>query len=76
MTALRKLIFGETRLLPAGVFVLVAAAIALEEVAGTWWHDAGGFVLLTAVGILLAASVRTSARRRPRPARARRFRAR
>jgi hypothetical protein len=59
MIALRKLIFGETRILPVGIVVLVAGAVVLGDVGGRWWHDAGGFALLAAAAALLAASVRS-----------------
>ena len=58
MTALRKLIFGETRILPAGIFAIVAVAVVLGDLAGGWWQEAGGFALLAAVAALLGAAVR------------------
>ena len=57
MTALRKLILGETRILPAGIVALVAGAVILGEVAGHWWHDAGGFLILALTVALLGAAV-------------------
>ena len=58
MTALRKLVFGETRVLPVGIFAIVAVAVLLDHLGGGWWRDAGGFALLAAVAALLGASVR------------------
>jgi hypothetical protein len=58
MTALRKLILGETRVLPAGVFTIVALALALDEAAGDWWESAGAFLILVSVLSLLAAALR------------------
>ena len=51
MRALRKLILGETWLLPAGVLVTLLAGLSLEAAAGAqrWWQDAGGFLLLALV---------------------------
>ena len=56
MRTLRKLVLGETWVLPIGIAVAVAVAFALSEAAGAarWWADAGGFVLL---GLLVAAFV-------------------
>jgi hypothetical protein len=50
-----KLLFGETRALPAGVGVVLLAGLLLKG-AG-WWHDAGGFVLLAGVIVVLSASL-------------------
>ena len=51
---LRKLVLGETWILPLGVAVAVGGAGVLRALAGEaeWWRDAGGFVLL---GLILAA---------------------
>jgi len=64
MRALRKLIFGETVVLPVGVGLLVAVALALEAWAGSWWPHAGGFILLALVVAVLAASLAPAHRRR------------
>lgn len=61
MRTLRKLVFGETWTLPAGVFLAVGAAAVLSRVAGPWWHDGGGPVLLAAVvGVLLVSGRRAA----------------
>jgi hypothetical protein len=51
--ALRKLVLGETWVLPIGVALAVGAA---------WWHDAGGVILAILVLAALAYSVFSSAR--------------
>jgi hypothetical protein len=58
---LKKLILGETWLLPAGItiVVLVLALVVRPLLHGTWDH-AGGFLLLAGVCAVLALSVRTS----------------
>jgi hypothetical protein len=59
MRALRKLILGETWILPIGVALTLAAGLVLEAVAGgeTWWREAGGFVLLVLVLAALTAAL-------------------
>ena len=68
MKALRKLVFGETWVLPIGVLATLALALTLHEVAGdtAWWRHAGGFVLLACVLAVLTASLAPALRRRPR----------
>jgi hypothetical protein len=52
-----KLILGETRLLPAGVAALLALALVGEALAGAWWQEAGGFVILGgAIALLVVAT--------------------
>jgi membrane protein implicated in regulation of membrane protease activity len=68
MTTLRtvkKLLLGETWLLPLGVAAVVAATGLLmrTSAAGPWVH-LGGFVLLAGVVIVLLTSVSRTARRR------------
>lgn len=50
----RKLVLGETWVLPIGVALAVGIAALLSALAGDaeWWRDLGGFVLL---GLVLAA---------------------
>jgi hypothetical protein len=64
MRALRKLILGETIALPAGVAVLLAIALALDEWAGSWWTDAGGFIVLALAVAVLAVALAPAHRRR------------
>jgi hypothetical protein len=58
LRTLRKLIFGETWFLPAGVAVALAAALVVRHFAGDGWRDIGGFVLLAGVLLALTLSVR------------------
>ena len=48
MRTLRKLVLGETWVLPIGIALAVGAAAIVRAVAGPggWWETAGGFVLL------------------------------
>jgi hypothetical protein len=64
MRALRKLVFGETVALPVGVALLLAVGLVLREVAGEWWEDAGGFVLLALAVVVLTAALAPAHRRR------------
>jgi hypothetical protein len=64
MRALRKLVLGETVALPVGVALLLAAGLVLRDVAGEWWQDAGGFVLLALAVAVLAAALAPAHRRR------------
>jgi hypothetical protein len=54
---LRKLVLGETWVLPLGVAVLLTAALALRALTPDLWEDAGGFFLLAGVLGLLALAV-------------------
>ena len=64
MRALRKLVLGETVALPVGVGLVLAAALALDAWAGSWWSDFGGFVLLALVVAVLAVALAPAHRRR------------
>ena len=59
MRALRKLVLGETWILPIGIAVAVGVAVILREIAGSadWWEDAGGFILLGLLVCAFAASL-------------------
>jgi membrane protein implicated in regulation of membrane protease activity len=61
---LRKLVLGETWVLPLGVAALLVAGLVLRAVAPDLWEDAGGFLLLGGVVALLAAASAGSATRR------------
>jgi hypothetical protein len=67
LRTVRKLVLGETWVLPIGVALAVGAAGVLRALAGDhgWWRDAGGFVLLglVLVALLVAARAPTSRRR-------------
>ncbi|QEC47385.1 hypothetical protein FSW04_07180 [Baekduia soli] len=59
----RRLLLGETWLLPCGLTLVVAGAVVLvRPLLGTGWRHAGGFVLLAGVCAVLALSVRAGAR--------------
>jgi hypothetical protein len=62
---LRKLILGETWVLPIGVALAVGAAALLRVAAGDhgWWRSGGGFVLL---GLVLVALLAAAGRPRGR----------
>jgi hypothetical protein len=64
MRALRKLVLGETVALPVGVALVVAAGLAFEALAGSWWVSDGGFVLLGLVVAVLAIALAPAHRRR------------
>ncbi len=64
MRALRKLVFGETVALPVGVGLVLAIGLVLREVGGDVWEDAGGFILLALVVLVLTAAVAPAHRRR------------
>ena len=55
---LRKLVLGETWVLPLGVAALLAAALVLRAVAPDLWEDLGGFLLLGGVVALLVLATR------------------
>ena len=54
----RKLVLGETWTLPIGVVVTLAVGLALDAAGPSWWHRAGGFVLLALALSTLVVSVR------------------
>jgi hypothetical protein len=62
---LKKLILGETWILPLGIatVVLVAALLVRPLMGHDVWRHAGGFVLLAGIATVLALSIATSARR-------------
>jgi membrane protein implicated in regulation of membrane protease activity len=64
MGALRKLVLGETVALPAGVALVLVAALALDAIGGSWWVHGGGFILLALVVAVLAVSLAPAHRRR------------
>ena len=64
MRELRKLVFGETVALPVGVGLVLLVALALDAWAGSWWPEAGGFILLALVVAVLAVALAPAHRRR------------
>ena len=69
----RKLLFGETLLLPLGVATTIAGAVLLRDTWSQHWRELGGFLMLAAVIVLVLLSVsrsvprRTARRSRARP---------
>ena len=65
LRTLRKLLLGETWLLPLGIAaVALAAALAAKPALAGAWDRAGGFVILAGVVAVLVASVALSSRPR------------
>jgi hypothetical protein len=65
LRTLKKLILGETWILPIGLAItLSAVGLLLRSVADGEWPHLGGFLLLAGVLAVLLASVNRSARKR------------
>jgi hypothetical protein len=64
LRALKKLILGETWLLPLGVGFVVAVCAVARSPLGDLWHDLGGFMLLAGMAVVLVLSVALSGRAR------------
>ena len=65
LRTLKKLILGETWILPIGLaLTLAAGGLLLRSFANSDWPHLGGFLLLAGVLAVLLASVNRSARRR------------
>ena len=62
LTTLKKLLFGETWLLPLGLGLALLLTLVLKDVLGDEWHHVGGFVLLAGVLAVITTSVARSAR--------------
>jgi hypothetical protein len=60
VSALRKLVLGETWSLPLGVALVLVCGLVLDAAFGDdrWWHHAGGFLLLAGVVATLVLSLR------------------
>jgi hypothetical protein len=63
LRTLKKLLLGETWLLPGGLVATVGVALLIRAALGDTWRDVGGFVLLAGVSLVLVCSVNVSARR-------------
>ncbi len=64
LRALRKLILGETWIVPVGVaLTLLAGALVVKPLAPDFWHTAGGPLLTVGVVLVLVLSVARGARR-------------
>ena len=58
LLTLKRLVLGETWLLPLGVGgVVVAVVLVVRPLLGDAWHHAGGFVLLGGMAAVLVVSV-------------------
>ena len=64
LRAIKKLVFGETWILPAGVAAILAAGALIRSLAAGAWPRLGGGLLLVGVVCVLVGSVTLSARRR------------
>ena len=65
LRTLKKLMFGETWLLPAGIAIVIAAAdLLVRPAVATAWPHVGGFLMLAGVLVVLLASVARAGRRR------------
>ena len=62
LRTIKKLILGETWILPVSLAITLAAAGLLRPLAV--WAHLGGFILLAAVLLILLASTNRSARKR------------
>jgi hypothetical protein len=66
LRTIKKLLLGETWLLPAGIAAVFTAAALVRAVFHASWAHMGGFVLLAGILIVLLASVARDARGQPR----------
>jgi hypothetical protein len=64
LRTLKKLLVGETWLLPAGLLAAFAVAVVARRVLDHHWAHTGGFILLAGVGVVLLATVARTSRRR------------
>ena len=64
LRTLKKLFFGETWVLPAGVLAAFAVSLLARHALDEHWARIGGFVLLAGVMVVLVAAVARTARRR------------
>jgi hypothetical protein len=62
LVTLRKLLLGETWVLPVGLAAVVCGCLVVRHLLGEGWDQAGGFVLLAGVAVVLVLSVATSGR--------------
>jgi hypothetical protein len=65
LRTIKKLVLGETWLLPLGIAAVVAAAgLLVEPLAPHAWKHLGGFALLAGVLVVLLTSIARGGRRR------------
>jgi hypothetical protein len=64
LRTLKKLLFGETWLVPAGIVLVIAAGeLLVRPLVADAWEHLGGFILLAGVLAVLVISVSRTARR-------------
>ena len=64
LRTLKKLVLGETWILPLGIASMLVAAALIRHADPSAWRHLGPIVLVAAVVLVLYASVARSARRR------------
>lgn len=64
LRTLKKLLFGETWLLPIGLALAVLVTLVFRDAVGDHWHHIGGFVLLAGVLAVIVTSVGRTAKAR------------
>ena len=64
LRAIKKLVLGETWVLPVGIAAVLVAGAVLKAAAPDAWKEAGGAILAAGVLAVLLASVLVSARGR------------
>jgi hypothetical protein len=64
LRAIKKLVLGETWILPLGIAAVLLAGALLKAAAPDAWEDAGGALLAAGVLAVLVSSVLASTRRR------------
>ncbi|HEY4281093.1 MAG TPA: hypothetical protein VGM91_22965 [Conexibacter sp.] len=64
LRTLKKLLVGETWLLPVGLLIAIAIALGARHALHQHWQHIGGFILLAAVGVVLLVTVARTSRRR------------
>jgi hypothetical protein len=57
LRTLKKLVLGETWLLPLGVAVIVGGAALIRPLLGSEWDHIGGLIILAGIVALLLVSV-------------------
>jgi hypothetical protein len=64
LATLKKLVLGETWILPVGLVVAVALSLLCRALLDDAWQEVGGFVLLGGVACVLLLAVAAGARPR------------
>lgn len=64
LRTLKKLLLGETWIVPSGIAVTVALSTLARSLAANGWPHLGGVVLLAGVLLVLVLSVSRTARKR------------